>query len=152
MNGNFYLTLIDTLDTLVVLNDPDAFEDAVRRVIAHVSFDVDTKPQIFEANIRILGGLLSGHIFANQTGQPFYIPWYRGELLELARDLGERFLPAFQTPTGMPYARVCMISHRPSILRVICNCRSIFDMGSKAERVLKAVWIYIQTLQSTTCH
>jgi ER degradation enhancer, mannosidase alpha-like 1 len=62
--------------------------------------------QVFETTIRVLGGLLSGHIFANQTGQPFYLPWYRGELLNLAHDLGKRLLPAFATPTGLPIARV----------------------------------------------
>ena len=90
----------------MVLNDRTGFEDAVRKVIHEVSFDVDTKPQIFETNIRVLGGLLSAHIFANRTGQPFYLPWYQGELLSMAQDLGERFLPAFSTPTGIPYARV----------------------------------------------
>ncbi|KAI0301837.1 alpha-mannosidase [Multifurca ochricompacta] len=104
--GNFSLTLIDSLDTLVVLNDRAGFEDAVRKVIHWVSFDVNTKPQIFETNIRVLGGLLSGHLFASRTGQPFYLPWYRGELLSMARDLGQRFLPAFSTPTGLPYARI----------------------------------------------
>jgi ER degradation enhancer, mannosidase alpha-like 1 len=104
--GNFSLTLIDSLDTLVVLNDPAGFEDAVRKVIYWVSFDVDTKPQIFESNIRVLGGLLSGHLFASQPGQPFHLQWYRGELLAMAHDLGQRFLPAFSTPTGLPYARV----------------------------------------------
>lgn len=106
VSGNFSLTLIDSLDTLVVLNDRAGFEDAVRKVIHEVSFDVDTKPQIFETNIRVLGGLLSAHIFANRTGQPFHLPWYQGELLSMAHDLGERFLPAFSTPTGLPYARV----------------------------------------------
>ena len=79
---------------------------AVRNIIDWVSFDVNTKPQVFETTIRVLGGLLSGHIFANQTGQPFYLPWYKGELLSLAHDLGKRLLPAFATPTGLPYARV----------------------------------------------
>ncbi|CAA7259685.1 unnamed protein product [Cyclocybe aegerita] len=104
--GNFSLTLIDVLDTLVVLDDRPGFERAVRNVIDWVSFDVNTKPQVFETTIRVLGGLLSGHIFANQTGQPFHLPWYRGELLALAHDLGKRLLPAFSTPTGLPYARV----------------------------------------------
>lgn len=104
--GNFSVTLLDVLDTLVVLDDRQGFERAVRNVIDWVSFDVNTKPQVFETTIRALGGLLSGHIFANQTGQPFYLPWYRGELLNLAHDLGERLLPAFSTPTGIPYARV----------------------------------------------
>ncbi|KAJ7228743.1 alpha mannosidase-like protein [Mycena pura] len=104
--GNFSLTLIDVLDTLVVLNDRPGFEQAVKNVIQWVSFDVNTRPQVFEITIRVLGGLLSGHIFANQTGQPFFLPWYRGELLEMAHDLGKRLLPAFSTPSGLPYARI----------------------------------------------
>ncbi|KAJ8523546.1 hypothetical protein ONZ45_g68 [Pleurotus djamor] len=104
--GNFSLTLIDVLDTLVVLNDVPRFESAVRDVIDWVSFDVNTKPQVFETTIRVLGGLLSGHIFAAQPNQPFYLPWYKGELLQLALDLGERLLPAFATATGIPFARV----------------------------------------------
>lgn len=104
--GNFSVTLIDSLDTLVVLNDTKGFEKAVRNVIDWVSFDVNTKPQVFETTIRVLGGLLSAHQFANRIGEPFHIPWYRNELLLMAHDLGERLLPAFKTPTGIPYARV----------------------------------------------
>lgn len=103
---------MDVLDTFVVLNDPVGFENAVRNVINWVTFDVNTKPQVFETTIRVLGGLLSGHQFANKLGQPFFIPWYRGELLELAHDLGKRLLPAFKTPTGLPYARVTAIYPR----------------------------------------
>ncbi|PFH51443.1 glycoside hydrolase family 47 protein [Amanita thiersii Skay4041] len=104
--GNFSLTLIDVLDTFIVLDDRNGFETAVKNVIDWVSFDVNTKPQVFETTIRVLGGLLSGHIFANQTGQRFHLPWYRGELLDMAYDLGVRLLPAFSTPTGLPYARI----------------------------------------------
>ncbi|KAI0649989.1 alpha-mannosidase [Trametes meyenii] len=104
--GNFSVTLVDALDTFVVLNDPPGFEDAVRKVIRWVSMDVNTKPQVFETTIRVLGGLLSGHIFADKPGQPFHLPWYQGELLQLAYDLGVRMLPAFNTLTGLPYARI----------------------------------------------
>lgn len=103
--GNFSLTLVDVLDTIIVLDDPKGFEAAVRNVIDWVSFDVNTKPQVFETTIRVLGGLLSGHTFAERTGQKFHIPWYRGELLQMAYDLGLRMLPAFDTPTGIPFAR-----------------------------------------------
>ncbi|KAJ3894586.1 alpha mannosidase-like protein [Lentinula edodes] len=103
--GNFSLTLVDVLDTFVVLNDRIGFENAVKNVIQWVSFDVNTKPQVFETTIRVLGGLLSGHIFASQSG-PFHLPWYRGELLSMAHDLGKRLLPAFATPTGLPLARI----------------------------------------------
>ncbi|KAJ3723053.1 alpha mannosidase-like protein [Lentinula raphanica] len=103
--GNFSLTLVDVLDTFVVLDDRRGFESAVRDVIQWVSFDVNTKPQVFETTIRVLGGLLSGHIFASQPG-PFHLTWYTGELLDLAYDLGKRLLPAFSTPTGIPLARI----------------------------------------------
>lgn len=103
------MTLVDVLDTLVVLDDPPGFQDAVKNVIDWVTFDVNTKPQVFETTIRVLGGLLSGHMFASQPSQPFYLPWYRGQLLNMAYDLGKRLLPAFATPTGLPYARVSVI-------------------------------------------
>jgi mannosidase alpha-like ER degradation enhancer 1 len=120
VTGNFSLTLVDSLDTLVVLNDRAGFEDAVRKVIELVSFDVNTKPQIFETNIRVLGGLLSAHIFATRTG-PFQLPWYRGELLTMAHDLGQRFLPAFSTPTGLPFARVSITN----LFRFVCTNRCL---------------------------
>ena len=104
--GNFSLTLIDVLDTFVVLDDREGFEKAVRNVIDWVSFDVNTKPQVFETTIRVLGGLLSAHTFASDPSHEFHLPWYRDQLLWLAHDLGQRLLPAFSTPTGIPYARV----------------------------------------------
>lgn len=106
VSGNFSLTLIDVIDTFIVLDDKPNFERAVKNIIQFVSFDVDTRPQLFETTIRVLGGLLSGHMFAKTENQPFYLSWYRDELLELAYDLGKRLMPAFDTPTGLPYARV----------------------------------------------
>ena len=32
--------------------------------------------------------------------------WYEDELLEKAKELGYRMLPAFNTTTGIPYPRV----------------------------------------------
>ena len=34
------------------------------------------------------------------------LDWYEDELLDLAKDLGYRLLPAFNTTTGIPYPRV----------------------------------------------
>ena len=100
------MTLIDVLDTFVVMGDVRGFDTAVKNVLQAVSFNVNTRPQVFEATIRVLGGLLSAHIFASRPNQPFYLPWYKDELLHMAHDLGNRLLPAFSTPTGIPYARV----------------------------------------------
>jgi ER degradation enhancer, mannosidase alpha-like 1 len=65
-----------------------------------MSFDMDVRVNVFEANIRLLGGLLSGHLLAED---PRFggLPGYQGELLDLAYELGLRLLPAFlESPTG----------------------------------------------------
>uniref|UniRef100_A0A0A9Y5U6 alpha-1,2-Mannosidase n=1 Tax=Lygus hesperus TaxID=30085 RepID=A0A0A9Y5U6_LYGHE len=105
--GNFSLTLIDTLDTLVILGDLAEFEHAVKLIIKDVSFDSDIVVSVFETNIRVLGGLLSAHILAEYIQQKMGImKWYRGELLVMAKDIGYRMTPAFNTTTGIPHARV----------------------------------------------
>ncbi|KAG8762914.1 alpha mannosidase-like protein [Ceratobasidium sp. 423] len=106
--ANFSLTLVDNLDTFIALNNYSGFEWAVKQTIDYVSFDQDTKPQVFEITIRGMGGLLSAHMFASdKEGRwGFGIPWYNDELLSLAYDLGRRLLPAFRTNTGIPFARI----------------------------------------------
>ena len=141
-------------------------------------FDLDVNVSVFESNIRLLGGLLSGHILASDPTLGLFAPppssssaasWsskkkkkkkekemtqlsksdsdatgyaaaaedagphaafdsnegeeteaeeeaeeeaeavitpYDGSLLELAIDLGERLMPAFDTPTHIPYGTV----------------------------------------------
>lgn len=108
--GNYSLTLIDTLDTLLVLGNVSEFHKAVKLVIDTVSFDKDSTVQVFEANIRILGGLISSHILLTDPKHPFGkvgLKDYNNELLHLAHDLAIRLLPAFEnTDTGIPYPRV----------------------------------------------
>ncbi|XP_046881272.1 ER degradation-enhancing alpha-mannosidase-like protein 1 isoform X2 [Hypomesus transpacificus] len=108
--GNYSLTLIDTLDTLVVLGNVSEFHRAVKLVIETVSFDKDSTVQVFEANIRILGSLISSHILLTDSKHPFgnvALKDYDNELLHLAHDLAVRLLPAFEnTGTGIPFPRV----------------------------------------------
>lgn len=57
-------------------------------------------------------GLLGGHsvaIMLKEKGEN--MQWYSGELLHMAKQLGYKLLPAFNTTSGLPYPRV-------SILRV----------------------------------
>jgi ER degradation enhancer, mannosidase alpha-like 2 len=89
------MTPVDALDTMVLmgLND-DAKED--RELIdKQLSFDKDIYVKNFEITIRLLGGLLSSYELTHDK-----------RLLELADDLGTRLLPAFNSPTGMPYVFV----------------------------------------------
>ncbi|XP_030061482.1 ER degradation-enhancing alpha-mannosidase-like protein 3 [Microcaecilia unicolor] len=105
--GKFSLTLVDTLDTLVLLNKTKEFEDAARKVINDVQLDNDIVVSVFETNIRVLGGLLGGHsvaIMLKEKGE--FMQWYNDELLEMAKELGYKLLPAFNTTSGLPYPRV----------------------------------------------
>ncbi|GAB5362183.1 hypothetical protein AAMO2058_000776400 [Amorphochlora amoebiformis] len=101
------MTLIDSLDTLAVLGNKTEFARAVTWVVENISFDQDVRVNLFEANIRLLGGLLSAHNLAGDKDLDL-MPDYDGELLELAHDLGNRLLVAFQDRYSrlFPYAWV----------------------------------------------
>ncbi|XP_072930497.1 ER degradation-enhancing alpha-mannosidase-like protein 3 isoform X6 [Epargyreus clarus] len=105
--GNYSLTLVDSLDTLVLLGDFHEFNRAIRYVINHVRFDTDVVVSVFETNIRMLGGLLSAHVLTTELRDSVpALSWYDNELLAMAEDLGRRLLPAFNTTTGIPHGRI----------------------------------------------
>eukprot|EP00039_Didymoeca_costata_P007976 m.106193 g.106193 ORF g.106193 m.106193 type:complete len:796 (-) comp13899_c0_seq1:126-2513(-) len=122
--GRFSLTLVDTLDTLVVLGEEESFLRHVELVVNEVKFDRDLVVSVFETNIRVLGGLLGAHAMMQElkqrvknagplsplrnkswTRMPIFIG-YRNELLDMAIDLGDRLMFAFDTKTGLPYSRI----------------------------------------------
>eukprot|EP00108_Taenia_solium_P011562 TsM_000301700 transcript=TsM_000301700 gene=TsM_000301700 len=121
--GNFSLSLIDSLDTLFLLGEFDEFERAVLRVIHDVSFDQNVDVSVFETNIRVLGGLLGGHVsvLALKENDPSRISWYKGQLLDMAVDLGNRLLPAFNTSTGLPFPRINLHTGKPLPLLHTCT-------------------------------
>ena len=103
------ITLIDTLDTLVIMGNYTEFRRAVSIITDYYeSFDIDVNVSVFETNIRVLGGLLSAHLMAIDESLGIYEDTfdYDNELLSLSIDLGERLLPAFKTATGIPYGTV----------------------------------------------
>ncbi|TMW59473.1 hypothetical protein Poli38472_004542 [Pythium oligandrum] len=118
--GGYALTLIDSLDMLAVLGDRDEFHRAVRLVIDNVSFDRDVTVSVFESTIRVIGGLISAHLIASPAHLGVLTAdEYKGELLDLAVDMGNRLLPAFETPTQLPVHRVNlkrgMLKHAPAM-------------------------------------
>jgi len=125
--GDYAVTLVDNLDTLAVLGNATEFHRAVAAVIAHrPAYELDVQVSVFEATIRVLGGLLAAHLLATDPDPvwaPFHPPGYRGELLQMARDLGERLLRAFQgSATGLPTPRVHLVHGvRPSVIRETCT-------------------------------
>jgi hypothetical protein len=89
------LSIVDSLDTLYVMGLDEEFENAVAWVEKNLNFNVDASVQVFEMTIRWLGGLISGYLISGSK-----------KLLDLAVDLANRLLPAFNSPTGMPYRYV----------------------------------------------
>lgn len=86
---------------------PSLTKLACRWIIENISFDIDLRVHLFETNIRLLGGLISAHFLALNPHVATQLSFeYNGELLDLAEDLGNRLLAAFQTDTGIPYAWV----------------------------------------------
>lgn len=86
------MTPVDALDTLLLMGLADEASRAKTLILEKLSFDRDVSVKNFEITIRLLGGLLSAY---QATGD--------ARLLALADDLGGRLLPAFRSPTGMPY-------------------------------------------------
>jgi mannosidase alpha-like ER degradation enhancer 2 len=89
------MTPVDALDTLLLTGLRDEAAKAQALIVERLSFDKDVSVKTFEITIRMLGGLLSSW---QMTGD--------ARLLRLAEDLGTRLLPAFDSPTGMPYVFV----------------------------------------------
>ncbi|KAL3649050.1 Alpha-mannosidase I mns4 [Castilleja foliolosa] len=104
--GGYALTLIDSLDTLALLGDQEQFATSVEWIGKNLRFDINKTVSVFETTIRILGGLLSAHLIASDYNTGMRIPSYDDELLHMAEDLGRRMLPAFDTPTGIPFGSV----------------------------------------------
>ena len=59
----YALSLIDSLDSLIVFEQWIELKKAILWIIHHWTSDIDENVSIFETNIRILGGLISAHIF-----------------------------------------------------------------------------------------
>lgn len=107
--GNFSVTLIDSLTTIAIFNDRDKFYDTVELIRESFprKFDLDSIVQVFETTIRIVGGLISSHLYATDPSKGVYLgEQYDGILLDLARDMADRLLPAYLTTTGLPLPRI----------------------------------------------
>ena len=76
IRDSFTITLIDSLTTIAVLQDMPRFRDAVRlveRTFPDGEFDVDSTVQVFETSIRVLGSLLSSHLYATDRTKAVYL-------------------------------------------------------------------------------
>jgi len=89
------MTPVDALDTLILMHLDTEAERTRALIASDLLFDRDIYVKNFEITIRLLGGLLSSYQLTGDT-----------RLLSLAEDLGNRLLPVFNSPTGLPYVYI----------------------------------------------
>jgi len=98
---NLGLTLIDSLDTMLMMNLKEEFGEARSWVEGNLNFDINKDVNLFETTIRVLGGLLSTyHISKDRL------------FLDKAVDLADRLMSAFDTPSGIPFSDVNLHTRR----------------------------------------
>lgn len=86
------MTPVDALDVMYIMDLKEEAEKTKNYITANISFDKNISVKNFEITIRLLGGLLSSYQLSGDA-----------KLLALADELGQRLLPVFNSPTGMPY-------------------------------------------------
>jgi Glycosyl hydrolase family 47 len=86
------MTPLDGFDTMLLMGLTDEAARAKALILDSLRFDRDFPVQVFEVTIRELGGLISAYQMDGDR-----------RFLRLAVDLADRLLPAFGSPTGMPY-------------------------------------------------
>lgn len=89
---SLHISPIDAYSTMKVMGLDKEAEEVQRYVVDSIDFDKDQFVKTFEVNIRILGGLLAMYEFSEDK-----------KVLAKAEDFGKRLLPAFGSPTGIPY-------------------------------------------------
>merc|ERR1712228_148519 len=97
--GGLGATLIDALDTMMLMGIKDEFKEA-RNKLQDISFDTDLKVSFFETTIRHLGGLIGAYEMSKvlKPNDEF--------ILNQAVSLANHLLPAFNTKLGIPKSMV----------------------------------------------
>lgn len=96
--------IIDSLDTLMIMNLTSRLSDARKWVYESLKYDQDQDVNTFETTIRMLGGLLSAHYLASQLSDAS--SRQDDVYLSKAVDLADRLLGAYESRSGVPYASV----------------------------------------------
>mmetsp|Transcript_22442 Transcript_22442/g.56300 ORF Transcript_22442/g.56300 Transcript_22442/m.56300 type:complete len:567 (-) Transcript_22442:36-1736(-) len=105
----FALTLVDSLDTMLLMELHEEYAEARDYLAAELSFHADGSVSVFESSIRLLAGLLSAYELGAARGTADEM------LLRKALDLGERLLRSFPThpPSPIPAWFVHLLSGEP---------------------------------------
>ncbi|KAF9260838.1 glycoside hydrolase [Marasmius fiardii PR-910] len=94
--GGIGYTVVDSIDTMLLMGLTEDYARARDWVEKKLSFDRDAEFSTFETTIRVLGGLLSAYHLSGEDRL----------YLDKAIDLADRILPVFNTRSGLPYPNV----------------------------------------------
>ncbi|KAL1921180.1 uncharacterized protein VTP21DRAFT_10896 [Calcarisporiella thermophila] len=113
-------TIVDALDTLLIMELRDEYEEA-REFVADIDWKSASPPvvNVFETTIRYVGGLLSAH---DLSGDELF--------LQKAQDLTNLLMPAFDSPTGIPYMNVNFKTENPVRSGLRNGASVLADMGT----------------------
>ncbi|XP_013140032.1 PREDICTED: endoplasmic reticulum mannosyl-oligosaccharide 1,2-alpha-mannosidase isoform X2 [Papilio polytes] len=89
------LTIVDGLDTAFIMGLTDEYEEGKKWIKTELVFTKNKDVNFFEVTIRVLGALLTNYHFSHDK-----------MFLEKAKDLGDRLMSAFSSPSGIPYSDV----------------------------------------------
>ncbi|XP_068336103.1 mannosyl-oligosaccharide 1,2-alpha-mannosidase MNS1-like [Pyrus communis] len=100
--GGLGATIVDSLDTLYIMGLHEQFQKAREWVATSLDFDKDYEASVFETTIRVVGGLLSAYDLSEDK-----------LFLDKAREIADRLLPAWDTPSGIPYNIINLAYGKP---------------------------------------
>ncbi|KAL1951025.1 hypothetical protein VTO73DRAFT_174 [Trametes versicolor] len=99
--GGIGYTVVDSIDTMLIMGLHDEATRARDWIANKMTFERDAEFNTFETTIRVLGGLLSAYALSRDE---MYI--------EKAKDLADRMMPAFETPSGLPLSMVNLAARK----------------------------------------
>ncbi|EFC49077.1 predicted protein [Naegleria gruberi] len=117
----FGMTLIDSLDTMVIMGLKQQYEKSLNYVKNDMpSFStINGGISVFETTIRVVGGFVSAY---DLTKEKIF--------LEKAKDMADRLLPAFSSPTGIPYSEINLKTGSKKTFAWANNCAILSELGS----------------------
>ena len=118
--GGWAATLIDAMDTLWIMGFKDEFNAAITDV-EKIDFSNTTLESVnlFETNIRYLGGLLAAYELSEDK-----------RLLAKAKEVGEMIYQAFDTPSHMPIVRWSMRAAIAETLQIASSGMLLAELAS----------------------
>ncbi|GBG26414.1 Dynein heavy chain 7, axonemal [Hondaea fermentalgiana] len=113
------ISILDSMDTALIMNLDDVFEEQYAWVVQELKFGHQEDINVFETTIRVVGGLLSAYALSGRTA-----------LLDLADDLGQRLLPAFDSKTGIPYGTLGLKTGKKYNPSWVSQASSVAEAGT----------------------